>query len=198
MKQHVQRRRLTWWSNLARCVVTITGVACATSALGHIWSGPDANKMLCISGSDHSPDRLIRESTEQELVYRQGLAACMANRFSCANDMNQIWDEIGSIMEALNDRAQAYCRKGQPDLAMADVNKALKLRATTRGAPSGDTAEHVTSIYAMVYNTRADIWIKIGQFDKAIADYQKSLQIEDLRIVQFPLIDAYFEQAQFF
>jgi tetratricopeptide (TPR) repeat protein len=61
-----------------------------------------------------------------------------------------------------NDRGEAYRRKGDLDLSIADYNKALEINPT----------------YSTAYNNRGLAYTRKGEYDRAIADFNKALDID--------------------
>jgi tetratricopeptide (TPR) repeat protein len=97
-----------------------------------------------------------------------------------------------SLKFYLGHRAQAYFKKQKYDLALTDVNKAIKMDAKyfqgyflraqihySMGLKESAITDY-TKVIAIkpnwqVFNNRANAHAKIGQKNKAIADFRKSL-----------------------
>ena len=77
---------------------------------------------------------------------------------------------------ALSNRGRAYHHKGQPELALVDLNQAIRL------APN----------YPQAYLHRALVFEKQGDIDDAIADCNKAVQIDP------KYVEAYGERAELF
>jgi tetratricopeptide (TPR) repeat protein len=84
--------------------------------------------------------------------------------------------------EDYNNQGDAYLRKGQLDLAIADFDKALEINPK----------------YVFAYSCRGSAYRGKGEFDLAIADFNKALEINPkLAFVYIERGDIYRSKGQF-
>jgi hypothetical protein len=77
--------------------------------------------------------------------------------------------EPEKVPDAFNNRGSAFYKKGLPDKAIEDFDKAIALD------PS----------YYEAYNNRGTVFLKLGLFDKAIADFDKTISINPGRAAPY-------------
>jgi tetratricopeptide (TPR) repeat protein len=71
-------------------------------------------------------------------------------------------ETMENLAIALNNRSSAYTRKGQSELAIADLDRALQLNPN----------------FALALNNRGNIYLKQGQNDRAMADFDQAIVLD--------------------
>ena len=71
-------------------------------------------------------------------------------------------ETMENLAIALNNRSSAYTRKGQSELAIADLDRALQLNPN----------------FALALNNRGNIYLKQGRNDRAMADFDQAIVLD--------------------
>lgn len=122
---------------------------------------------------------------------------------SCTALIQSGQDSGVNLASDLNNRGAAYERKGQYDLALADLNQAIGLNPalaaafSNRGSVYDDKGQFDVAIadedhaiqlnpnYAGAFNNRGVAYFHKGQYDTAIADYDRAIQLDAAEVLAF-------------
>jgi len=140
------------------------------------------------------------------LLVRQGAAALLRGKFEHAissYDRALQYDKLSPVRKASihSDRGVARWRLQQPDLALADFNKAIELNAQypqvynnmgnvymdqnsyKKALQAYSKAIEIAPTYGVAYNNRGSAYFELGKVDEAILDFSQAVKFLALNAV---------------